>query len=118
MLRIFTLLFFAAIVAGCSSVGPVSSPDFPQLVAKGVPQNDGEIHFYGNGTWYPNTRGFTAIRSSLFSPSEGHIPGILVVTTSAVLFQQWEEKTKELAMAQGTSHFRPGQVKYHRIRIS
>lgn len=89
-----TLLIFAIFIAGCAAIGPVSSPDFPQMVAKAVPEADGEIRFYGSGNWHPNTRGFTAIRSSLLARPADPIPGVLVITSDTVLFQQWDDETK------------------------
>lgn len=94
MSRTFTLLLFATFIAGCAAIGPVASPDFPQMVAKVIPKADGEISFYGSGNWYPNTRGFTAIRSSLLARPADPIPGVLVVTSDTVLFQQWDDETK------------------------
>lgn len=89
-----TLLIFATFIAGCAAIGPVSSLDFPQMVAKAVPKADGEIRFFGSGNWHPNTRGFTAIRSSLLARPADPIPGVLVVTSDVVLFQQWDGETK------------------------
>jgi hypothetical protein len=94
MLRSLTVLVFAAFVAGCAAIGPINSPDFPQMVAKAVSSADGEIHFYGSGSWHPNTRGFTDVRSLLLTRPTVSIPGVLVVTNTAVLFQQWDEETK------------------------
>jgi|OpeIllAssembly_1097287.scaffolds.fasta_scaffold607941_2 hypothetical protein len=94
MLRSLTVLVFAAFVAGCAAIGPIDSPEFPQMVAKAVSSTDGEIHFYGPGNWHPNTRGFTGVRSSLLARPTDPIPGVLVVTNAAVLFQQWDEETK------------------------
>lgn len=94
MPRMITLLIFATFIAGCAAIGPVTSPDFPQMVAKAVPKTDGEIRFYGSGNWYPNTRGFTSIRSSLLARPADPIPGVLVVTSDTVLFQQWDDETK------------------------
>jgi hypothetical protein len=94
MLRSLTVLVFAAFVAGCAAIGPIHSPDFPQMVAKAVSSTDGEIHFYGPGNWYPNTRGFAGERSSAIARPTAPIPGVLVVTNTTVLFQQWDEETK------------------------
>ncbi len=94
MSRLFTLIFFAAIITGCAAIGPVASPDFPQMVAKATPKTDGEIRLYGSGNWYLNTRGFTAIRSSLLARPADPIPGVLVITSDTVLFQQWDDETK------------------------
>lgn len=94
MLRPITLLIFAIIIAGCAAIGPVDSPDFPYLVSKAVPKADGEIRFYGSGNWHPNTRGFTAMRSSLLARPVDPIPGVLVVTDNVVLLQQWDDEIK------------------------
>jgi hypothetical protein len=83
---IFTVL--ALLLVGCAAIGPVSSPEFPSLVAKTVPKEDGEIRLYGSGNWYPNVRGFTAIRSSLLAKPADPTPGVLVITDEALLFQQ------------------------------
>ena len=97
MRRTFISLVLVGIVAGCAAIGPVSSPEFPQLVAKAIPKEDGEmLHFYGPGTWFPKTRGFTRLRSkmlSLLPPSA--FPGVLVITGTAVLFQQWDEPAQK-----------------------
>ncbi len=77
MSRLFTLMFFAAIITGCAAIGPVASPDFPQMVAKAIPKTDGEIRLFGSGNWYPNTRGFTPSRSAFLSSPENTIPGVL-----------------------------------------
>lgn len=94
MFRKITLLMLVALVTGCAAIGPIDSPEFPELVAKAVPKSEGEIGIYGPGNWHPNTRGFTAIRSALLSRPADPIPGVLVVTSNAVLFQQWEDQTK------------------------
>jgi len=94
MLRTIMLLILATLFAGCASLGPVDSPDFPQLVAQAVPKIDGEIRLYGPGNWFPNTRGFTPERSSLLASPPNVIPGILVVTNDAILLQQWDDKEK------------------------
>jgi hypothetical protein len=95
MLRMISLLILATLFAGCAAaIGPVDSPDFPQLVAKAVPKIDGEIRFYGSGNWYPNTRGFTPERSALIASPPNAIPGVLVVTNDAILLQQWDDKEK------------------------
>jgi hypothetical protein len=92
MLRTIILLTFAVFVAGCAAIGPVDSPDFPNLVSKAIPKADGEIHFYGSGNWHPNTRGFTAIRSSLLARPADPIVGVLVIANNSVLFQQWDNE--------------------------
>lgn len=91
MLRLFTVLILATFLAGCAAIGPIASPNFQQMVAKGVSNADGEIRFYGSGNWHPNTRGFTGARSSLLARPADPIPGVLVITNTAVLFQQWDD---------------------------
>lgn len=85
-----TLLFSFAV--GCAAIGPTSSPEFPQLVEQAVPKGEGAIHSFGSGNWYPNTRGFTPIRSSLLARPPDPIPGVLVLTSTAILFQQWDNQ--------------------------
>src|SRR6266511_3392020 len=67
MKRILICLSTLGLLAGCAAIGPTSSPECPRLVAKAVPNEDGQIHFFGPGNWHPNTRGFTAVRSSLLA---------------------------------------------------
>lgn len=95
MLRLLTSIIIAAFVVGCAAIGPIDAPEFPSKVAKAVPSSEGEIHLYGPGNWYPNSRGFTGLRSSLLASPSDPIPGVLVVTKTSVLFQQWDEVTNE-----------------------
>ncbi len=94
MLRSLAVLIVTAFFAGCAAIGPIDSPDFSQMVAKAVSSTDGEIRFHGSGNWHPNTRGFIRERSSLLARPTDTIPGVLVVTSTTVLFQQWDEETK------------------------
>jgi hypothetical protein len=91
----FTSIVLMALITGCAAIGPISSSEFPQLVARAVPKGDGEIRYYGPGYWYPNARGFTGTRSSLLAPPGDQIPGILVITETAVLFEQWDESVQK-----------------------
>ena len=84
-------LALLASLAGCAAIGPLSSPDLPQLVGRAVPTEDGEIHYFGSGNWYPNTRGFTDVRSMMLTSITNPVPGVLVVTTSSIILQQWDE---------------------------
>jgi hypothetical protein len=95
MMRHFSIfMVLALLIVGCAAIGPVSSPEFPSLVAKTIPKEDGEIRLFGSGNWYPNVRGFTAIRSSLLATPADPTPGVLVITDEALLFQQWDEEAK------------------------
>jgi len=85
------VLLLAFILSGCAAIGPVSSPEFPLLVAKAVPKEDGEIHLYGSGNWFPNTRGFTDLD---FVQAPDYKMGVLVITDRAVVFEQWDNKDK------------------------
>ena len=105
MRRTLISLVLVGIVAGCAAIGPVSSPEFPQLVAKAIPKEDGEMHFYGSGIWHPNTRGFTGLRSIFLARPTGAIPGVLVITGTAVLFQQWDEPAQKFVVVKRLSFF-------------
>jgi hypothetical protein len=94
-LRALLILLFVSTLAACSAIGPTSSPEFPQLIAKAVPPEDGEVRFSGSGIWFPNVRGFTDVRSSLLGGQVVPTPGVLVVTDTAILFQQWDSKTEQ-----------------------
>lgn len=92
--RILALLLIIHLIAGCAAIGPISSPEFPQLVARAVPKEDGEVHLLGPGNWYPNIRGFTDVRSILLYGPFNPIPGVLVLTTSSILLEQWDENSQ------------------------
>lgn len=93
MRRTFFFLLFVGMMAGCATtIGPVSSPEFPELVAKATPKGAGEIRYYGSGSWYPNIRGFIDIRSGRLAYP---ITGILVITKTAIFFQQWDKPTQK-----------------------
>jgi len=92
--RMITLILLLLMIASCASIGHVSSPEFPQLVAKGVPKGDGEIHFFGQGEWHPNTRGFTPERDSFDILPTAVLPGVLVITSTSLLFEQWEDRAQ------------------------
>jgi len=94
MRRFSILLVLALLFVGCAAIGPVSSPEFPSLVAKTIPKEDGEIRLFGSGNWYPNVRGFTAIRSILLATPVPPTPGALVITDEALIFLQWDEEAK------------------------
>lgn len=94
MRRFSILLILALIFVGCAAIGPVSSPEFPSLVAKTLSKDDGEIHFFGSGSWYPNVRGFTPNRSLFLAKPAPPTPGVLVITDEALLFLQWDEDAK------------------------
>lgn len=90
----FALVVVVCLIAGCAAIGPVSSPEFHYLVARAVPDEDGEVVLAGSGNWYPNIRGFTDVRSVLLSGPFSPIPGVFVLTSGSVLFEQWDEKTQ------------------------
>jgi hypothetical protein len=90
------LLFnFVLTIAACSAIGPTSSPEFPAFVAKAVPKEDGEVRFYGQGQYFPGLRGFTDVRSSLLGGQYQGIPGVVVITDTALLFEQWDSNTEK-----------------------
>ena len=87
-----TALFAISLaLSACSAIGPTSSPKFPALIRAAVPPQEGEIHIVGSASWYPNTRGFTPLRSTLLGRPSDPIPGALAITTSSLVFSQWDE---------------------------
>lgn len=94
MQRSSIFLVLALLSVGCAAIGPTSSPEFPRLVAKTIPKEDGEVRFFGSGNWYPNVRGFTPNRSSLLARPAPPTPGVLVIADEALLFQQWDGEAK------------------------
>jgi hypothetical protein len=95
MLRALLILLCASAITACSAIGPTSSPEFPGLVAKAVPKEDGEVRFYGAGQYFPGLRGFTDVRSSLLGGQYQGIPGVVVITDTAILFEQWDSNTEK-----------------------
>jgi hypothetical protein len=91
MSRAQVLFILSFLLAGCAALGPVSSPQFLDFVKEALPPAEREILMYGPGTWHPNTRGFTDLRSLFLSRPQEPIPGVLVVTTSALFVQQWDK---------------------------
>jgi len=79
-------------MAGCAATGPTSSADFAALVAAAVPKSEGTPRITGSGSWFPNTRGFAPLRSSLLSRPTDPIPGAIAVTDKAIVFVQWDDR--------------------------
>jgi len=50
---------------------------------------------FGPGYWSPNTRGFTDTRSPGLTKGQRSIAGVLVFTNSAIIVEQWDEKTSK-----------------------
>jgi hypothetical protein len=90
------VLFSAvASLAACAAIGPTSAPEFPALVAAAVPKAEGQVHILGSGTWYPNTRGFAPLRSTLLARPADPIPGAVAVTENSIVFAQWDEASRK-----------------------
>jgi hypothetical protein len=81
-------LLGAALLSACAAIGPTSSPDFPQLVAAAVPRSEGQPGLVGPGFWFPNTRGFAPLRSSLLARPADPIPGAIAITDKSLVFMQ------------------------------
>ncbi len=86
------LCFVLFLLAACAALGPVSEPEFPRLVQNAVPEQDGTAILFGPGIWIPNTLGFTDTRSSGLTRGQEPVPGILVITDSAILILQWDKE--------------------------
>jgi hypothetical protein len=86
-----TILFVCICLAGCAALGPVSSPEFGVLVRTALPAGAGKARIFGPGFWYPNTRGFTDLRSLGLARPQEPVPGVLVVTRSALFVEQWDK---------------------------
>lgn len=94
MFRLFFFVFILVIMAGCAAIGPVGTQEYGQLVAKAVPKDDGQVIIYGPSNWHPNTRGFTAIRSSFLAGPSPATPGVLVLTSNSLIVEQWIDELK------------------------
>ena len=79
-----------AVPVGCAllGAGPVSAPNFPDLVRQAVPPEDGDVLLFGPGRWFPNAGGFKHAYSGRV---EAQIAGVLVIAENAILVQQWDE---------------------------
>lgn len=88
----FLLVATAVMLSGCSAIGPTNSADFQKLAQAPVPVADGSVHMYGAAQWYPNSRGFTALRSLALGGEPAAIPGVLVIADKALVFEQWDER--------------------------
>lgn len=94
MFRLFFLVFVLVIMSGCAAIGPVGTPEYGQFVAKVVPKDDGQVFIYGPSNWLPNTRGYTALRSSFLARPSEAIPGVLVLTSNSLIVEQWIDELK------------------------
>lgn len=87
------VLITAVLLSGCSAIGPTNNSDFPKLAEAPVPLADRPVHLYGPAQWFPNSRGFTAVRSLALGGGQASvIPGVLVISEKALLFEQWDER--------------------------
>ena len=80
-------------LCGCAAIGPSESPEFGRLVAQSAPSDSGAILIYATGTWLPNTRGFTGVRSGMLAPQQTPIPGVVTIAERALIFSQWDKST-------------------------
>jgi len=86
-------VLIATLLIGCGAMGPrITSPEFPVLVAKVVPKEDGKVRTYSRGSWFPNTRGHSD--TSIIHVNDNYRMGVLVITDGAVLFLQWDSREK------------------------
>lgn len=86
------LLFFTLV--GCAAMGPVSSPEFPALVNNAISTSEGKVQIFGSGNWYPNSIGFSDMRSNLFAfqPTfPRFFVGVIAITDTSLLFLQWNQ---------------------------
>jgi hypothetical protein len=91
-LRVLTILSIAWF-SGCAATGPTSSPKYPALVKSAVPAEAGQMVMFSPGDWFPNTVGFTDLRSSIYAATTP-ISVVMVVGTNAVVLEQWDDRTK------------------------
>ena len=90
------LCIFALIILGGCAVGSIndSQPDYDELISKSVPAEYGRIELFGNGRWYPNTKGFALVRGMFLGSLVNQVPGALVITDKQILFLQWDDPSK------------------------
>lgn len=85
-------IFFAPLLlAGClnAGIGPTDDPNFGAYVAAALPAGQ-TVQLSGTGTWQPNVRGFSGIRSSMLARPADPIPGVIAVTETSLIFLQWD----------------------------
>src|SRR5437868_13073788 len=111
MIRASLIFLLMSLLLGCANnqikVGPIASPNFPQLVAKAMAVEDGRVHLFGPGSWQ------SIALADLIAPTPSYIDpltskmeymgpepsyqestkfGLVVIANRAVLLQQWDDK--------------------------
>lgn len=89
------LAALAFLLAGCAATGPVSSPEYPSLVQASMPPEAGKVVMFGPGEWFPNTIGFTDIRSTGGYLATTPISCVIAFSDNAVVVEQWDDKNKK-----------------------
>ena len=84
-----SLLLF---VGSCASFGPTTKPESKELIERSLPAEHDDIIMWGAAFWWPNAYGFNMDRDPYsHGPGvEAPIPGVLVLTQSALYIQQWD----------------------------
>ena len=98
MKRFISYLAIALSITGCAAIGPSDQFEFDTGIAKATPAKEGKVQMSGSGTWWPNAKGFTNVRSALISTGINELPGVLVFTDKSILFQQWDSKSKSFSI--------------------
>lgn len=68
------------------SIGPVSSPNFQDLVLNSVPEDMGEVHVFGKANWIGFRKG-----SGPLVMSQAYFKGVAVLTDTDILLLLWSE---------------------------
>jgi hypothetical protein len=86
-----SILFIPLLLAGClnAGIGPTDDPNFNAHLAAALPAGQ-TAQLSGTGTWHPNMRGFSGLRSAMLARPADPIPGVLVVTETSLIFLQWD----------------------------
>ncbi len=90
-MRLVVVFLACILLFGCVSFGPVSSPQFTNLVQKAIQVESGDMQMLGPSQWYPNTRGFTDTRNFVHPDHQNVTNGVLAVTFSAIYIVQWDK---------------------------
>lgn len=91
-------IFVTLALAGCAAIGPTDEQDIAIAVARDLPKDAGSPKLYGQASWMPNAKGFTAQRSAFISSGGQVLPGVLTITDAGIWFQQWDDNEKRFSV--------------------
>jgi hypothetical protein len=91
--RLFQTILLCVALAGCATTaGPISSPEYPALVAAALPIEAGEVVKFSIGNWIDNANGF----SPGVAPYTFHVQNsvVIVAAKKAIAVESWNDGGK------------------------